>query len=53
MTDGTHYAFPIQVKLPFGQLQVEITADRVSDGSIRGTATAPHRKPMRLVGNLV
>lgn len=48
------YVFDIRVRLPFGPLAVhlDVTVDERS-GSVRGIATAPHRKPMTLTGQRI
>ncbi|PWG60703.1 amidohydrolase family protein [Bifidobacterium catulorum] len=49
--DGTRHSFDIRVRLPFGPLTVHLNADvSEPDGSVAGTAVAPHRRPMPFTG---
>ncbi len=44
------YQFKVSPKLPFGVLEVTITAEIHDDGSVTGVANAPRHKPMEIKG---
>lgn len=44
--------FSAHPKLPFGILDVTGTIEIAEDGSVRGTADAPHHKPMEIKGSV-
>uniref|UniRef100_UPI0006D27AC7 hypothetical protein n=1 Tax=Clostridium sp. NkU-1 TaxID=1095009 RepID=UPI0006D27AC7 len=48
--NGDNYQFAITVKLPFGELPVEVDANLAADGTITGFAHAPNHKPMEIEG---
>lgn len=48
--DGAVYSFSASPKLPFGVLDVQITAKVGEDGSVTGAATAPRHRPMEVMG---
>lgn len=47
------YQFKASPKLPFGVLEVTITAEVHADGSVTGIANAPRHKPMEIKGQRV
>lgn len=47
------YQFKASPKLPFGVLEVTISADVHADGSVTGVANAPRHKPMEIKGQRV
>jgi hypothetical protein len=51
--DGGNYRFKASPKLPFGVLDVTISADIHPDGSVTGVADAPRHKPMEIKGQRV
>ena len=48
--NGRSYTFKAAPKLPFGVLEVDISADVHDDGSVTGVATAPRHRPMEIRG---
>ena len=50
---GASYQFKASPKLPFGVLEVTISADVHADGSVTGVANAPRHKPMEIKGRRV
>lgn len=50
---GETYQFKASPKLPFGVLEVTISADVHDDGSVTGVANAPRHKPMEIKGQRV
>ena len=51
--EGSHYHFTAAPQLPFGVLEVTIDADIAADGTVTGTANAPHHRPMEIKGSPV
>ena len=47
------YQFKASPKLPFGVLEVTITAEVHADGSVTGIANAPRHKPMEIKGQRI
>ena len=47
------YQFKVSPKLPFGILDVSISADVHADGSVTGVANAPRHKPMEIKGQRI
>lgn len=47
------YQFKVSPKLPFGVLEVAITAEVHDDGSVTGIANASRHKPMEIKGQRV
>ena len=50
---GDTYQFKASPKLPFGVLEVNISADVHADGSVTGVANAPRHKPMEIKGQRI
>ena len=50
--DGNTITFSAHPKLPFGVLDVTGKAEIAEDGSVKGTADAPHHKPMEIKGSV-
>ena len=50
---GAHYQFKASPKLPFGVLEVTISADVHADGSVTGVADAPRHRPMEIKGQRI
>lgn len=46
------YQFRASPKLPFGVLEVTISADVHADGTVTGIANAPRHKPMEIRGQM-
>ncbi len=51
--DAAIYRFRVSPKLPFGVLEVTISAEVHADGSVTGIANAPRHKPMEIKGQHV
>jgi len=49
--NGAHYQFKASPKLPFGVLEVTISADVHADGSVAGVADAARHRPMEIRGH--
>ena len=47
------YQFKVSPKLPFGVLEVTISADIHADGTVTGIANAPRHKPMEIKGQRI
>lgn len=47
---GAVYSFSAAPKLPFGVLDVQITANVDNNGNVTGVATAPRHRPMEVKG---
>lgn len=52
IAEGNKATFSAHPKLPFGVLDVTGTVEIAEDGSVKGTADAPHHKPMEIKGNV-
>ncbi len=48
--NGTHYEFQAAPRLPFGVVEVSVSADVQEDGSVSGIADAPRHRPMEIRG---
>ncbi len=48
--NGSNYQLGVQVKLPFGELPVDVDINLAADGTITGWAYAPKHKPMKIEG---
>ncbi len=51
--NGSVYQFKASPRLPFGVLEVTILAVIHEDGTVTGTANAPHHRPMEIKGQRV
>ncbi len=51
--EENHYHFTASPQLPFGVLEVTIDADIAADGTVTGTANAPHHRPMEIKGSRI
>ncbi len=50
--EGNTVTFRAHPKLPFGVLDVTGTVEIAEDGSVKGSADAPHHKPMEIKGEV-